>query len=77
MLVFVHMFEFPAFWDHSHNSLQRSSASQVVGWIIAGRALRGIGRGQDASQGVGLVGDYNGKLPCIMNTDNGTEEGLW
>lgn len=44
---------------------------------VTGRALRHDRRGQNASEVVELAGKSYGKLPCLLNTDNGTEEGLW
>ena len=43
---------------------------------VTGRALRHDRRGQNASEVVELAGKSYGKLPCLLNTDNGTEEGL-
>jgi hypothetical protein len=47
-----------------------------AGWVT-GRALRLDRRGQNASVVLELAGKSYGKLPCLLNTDNGTEEGLW
>jgi hypothetical protein len=44
---------------------------------VTDRALKHDRRGQNASEVVELAGKGYGKLPCLLNTDNGTEEGLW